>query len=62
VLSLLGKKLDEARVFYGIIAGIVVGLPVFAYGNFNSLPGWIVAGSLLTVLLPYLATLGTTKN
>jgi Na+/proline symporter len=62
VLSLLGKKLDETRVFYGIIAGIVVGLPVFAYGNFNSLPGWIVTGSLLTVLLPYIATLGTTKN
>ena len=62
IMSLLGKKLAEARVFYGIIAGIVVGLPIFAYGNFNAKPEWIVTGSLLTVLLPYFITLGKTNQ
>ena len=56
VLTLLGNKLDEARVFYGILAAIFIGLPIFAYGNFNAMPTLIVAGSLLTVLIPYFST------
>lgn len=52
IFTLLGKTLNEAKVFYGVLAAICVGLPIFGYGNFNSLPPWIVAGSLLTVLLP----------
>jgi len=54
VATLLGKPLIEARVFYGILTAILVGLPIFAYGNFNALPLWIVTGSLLTVLLPFI--------
>lgn len=52
VLTLLGKQLDERGVFYGIIAAICIGLPIFAYGNFNKIPELIVTGSLTTVLLP----------
>ncbi len=56
ILTLLGKKLKEQNVFYGILLAIVVGLPVFTYGNLNKLPAVIVAGSLLTVLIPFIAT------
>ncbi len=52
VLTLLNKQLNEKSVFYGIILSIMIGLPVFAYGNFNKIPEIIVTGSLLTVLLP----------
>lgn len=52
VLTLLKKDLHEPGVFYGILTSICVGLPIFAYGNFNANPTWIVVGSLTTVLTP----------
>lgn len=55
ILTLMGKQLDETRVFYGITTAILVGLPVFAYGNFDANPTWIVAGSLITVLTPLIS-------
>jgi hypothetical protein len=51
-MTLLNKKLNESGVFYGILVSILVGLPIFAYGNFNANPTWIVVGSLVTVLTP----------
>lgn len=54
VLTLLNKRLGEVQTFYGILAAILIGLPIFAYGNFNKIPWMIVVGSLLTVLLPLL--------
>lgn len=51
ILSLTMEKLSEPGVFYGLLASICVGLPVFAYGNFNQVVPFIVVGSLLTVLL-----------
>ena len=30
------KNLSESGLFYGIIASLCIGLPIFAYGNFNS--------------------------
>lgn len=52
ICTILGKPLNEAATFYGILAALAVGLPVFAYGNFNAVPALIVTGSLLTVLIP----------
>lgn len=43
------KAVSEAGMFYGIIASLCIGLPIFAYGNFNKLTPFIVAGSLITV-------------
>ncbi|MBP7344464.1 MAG: hypothetical protein KA982_07050 [Clostridia bacterium] len=43
------KNLSESGLFYGIIASLCIGLPIFAYGNFNKVTPMIVAGSLLTV-------------
>ncbi len=51
VLLVLGKSLPEKGVFYGILASLLIGLPLFAYGNLQQIPVYIVLGSLLTVLL-----------
>lgn len=55
VLTLLEKRVNEAGIFYGILVAVLVGLPIFAYGNFNANPTWIVIGSLTTVLTPLIA-------
>lgn len=51
VIALLVDKVSERGVFYGVLAAIVVGLPIFGYGNFTGNVPWSVAGSLLTILL-----------
>ncbi len=56
VFTILGKKLPEAGVFWGILISICIGLPIFAYGNFNNLPLWIVTGSLITILASGITT------
>ena len=49
ILLILGKTLNEKFVFWGIITSLVVGLPIFAFGNLQQEPSLIVAGSLLTI-------------
>lgn len=51
VLTLCGKKLTANGVFFGILASLCVGLPIFAVGNICDLPIWKTAGSLTAVLL-----------
>ncbi|MCP4214135.1 MAG: hypothetical protein GY765_05740 [bacterium] len=60
MITLLKEKLSEQGVFYGILASIVVGLPVFAYGNFSGSTSLKVAGSLMTVLISGATTLVVT--
>lgn len=63
IMTLLRSKgLSEPGVFYGLLASILVGLPVFAYGNFNNVVPFIVAGSLLTVSLSGLISYVMTRN
>ncbi|UCG39663.1 MAG: hypothetical protein JSV00_05445, partial [bacterium] len=57
VISLLKTRVSEAGLFYGITASILIGLPIFAYGNFNRMTTWTVVGSLVTVLTSGLVTL-----
>jgi Na+/proline symporter len=57
VFTLWRVKMPEPGVFYGILGSILLGLPVFAYGNFWGKPLWVVAGSLLTVSGPGLLIL-----
>lgn len=52
MLTILEVKLSEVGIFYGMILSLVVGLPVFAYGNLNGLVPFIIGGSLFTVLTP----------
>ncbi|MDD3287465.1 MAG: hypothetical protein PHX43_00465 [Alphaproteobacteria bacterium] len=49
VMSILGVRLKEGGVFWGIIVSFLVGLPVFAWGNFNKDWHFIVGGSLFTL-------------
>lgn len=50
VMMLLSTKVRERGVFWGIVTAIVVGLPVFAYGNFAGVLSVKVIGSIFTVL------------
>ena len=50
MLTLMGVKLKAAGVTAGVITALVVGLPIFAYGNIYGLSTYKTIGSLLTVL------------
>lgn len=50
VLAILGKRMSERGLFYGILTSMIVGLPIFAYGNFTGNIPMIVFGSLFTIL------------
>ena len=50
VFAILGKPMTEKGLFYGILTSMIVGLPVFAYGNLIGNIPLIVAGSLFTIL------------
>lgn len=50
VFAILGKRMTEKGLFYGILTSMIVGLPVFAYGNLVGNIPLIVAGSLFTIL------------
>ena len=50
IFAILGKRMSERGLFYGILTSMVVGLPIFAYGNFTSNIPMIVFGSLFTIL------------
>lgn len=50
VFAVLGKRMSERGLFYGILTSMIVGLPIFAYGNFAGNIPMIVFGSLFTIL------------
>lgn len=49
IFAIKGYKMSESGLFYGILASLAVGLPIFAIGNLNGYVPMIVAGSLLTI-------------
>jgi Na+/proline symporter len=49
IFAINGYKMSERGLFYGIIASLCIGLPMFAIGNLNGYVPMIVAGSLLTI-------------
>lgn len=55
VLTLAGKRLK--RIAPGVIASLVLGLPLFAWGTFANLPMAKVAGSLVTLCVSGIVTL-----
>ena len=61
VITLLGKRLSERGVFWGISMAICIGLPVFAYGGFTKQLEWKLFGSIFTVLTPMIVSLLVTK-
>lgn len=51
VFTLKGVELKPEGVVIGVISAILIGLPIFAYGNINGIAIYKTVGSLLTVLL-----------
>ena len=51
IFTLKGVKLKPEGVVTGIATALIIGLPVFAYGNITGTAVYKTAGSLLTVLL-----------
>ena len=49
IFAIKGYKMSESGIFYGIIASLCIGLPIFAIGNLYGIVPMIVAGSLLTI-------------
>jgi hypothetical protein len=60
IMTLLGKKLHAKGVFWGVLASLCVGLPIFAYGNLMNIAAAKTAGSLITVLLSGAVALAVT--
>lgn len=57
IFTLTTNHVSERGVFYGIMGSFVLGLPIFAYGNFGGHTEWIIIGSLTSVLFSGLCTL-----
>ena len=56
-------RTGDRGMFWGILVAFIVGLPVFAIGNFTSQPGLALGGSILTVLSAgIIALLGSTPG
>lgn len=49
IFAINGKKMSERGLYYGIMASLVIGLPIFAYGNLHGNIPLILTGSLLTI-------------
>jgi len=62
MFTLTRRQISERAVFYGILAGIAMGLPVFAYGNFCGHPVWKTTGAVLTVALSGIAVLAGSRR
>ena len=60
VLTLKGRKLSENGVFYGILASLAIGLPIFAYGNIANISLYKIIGSITAVLLSGIVALTLT--
>lgn len=51
ILTLSGMKLKPAGIVMGIITALIIGLPIFAYGNIQESAIYKTMGSILTVVL-----------
>lgn len=51
IFAINGYRMSERGIFYGIIASLCIGLPIFAIGNLNGNVPMIITGSLLTISL-----------
>jgi hypothetical protein len=54
IFTILGKKVREQTVFYGVICAVTIGLPLFVYGSLTKNPAVALCGSIYTVLCPLL--------
>lgn len=62
VFTLKGVRLASQGIVAGVISAILIGLPVFGYGNINEIAVCKTAGSLLTVSLSGVVALAVTRK
>ncbi len=62
VFTLKGMELKPQGVVAGIISALVIGLPVFGYGNMQDVPIHKTVGSLLTVILSGAVALAVSRK
>lgn len=60
ILTLKGVRLAPQGIVAGVIAAMMIGLPVFGYGNIKGIASYKTAGSLLTVILSGAVSLAVT--
>lgn len=51
ILTLKGVRLKPGGIVAGIVSALIIGLPIFGYGNIQGIAVYKTAGSLLTVIL-----------
>lgn len=51
IFTLKGLKMSPTGVAGGIAASLIIGLPIFAYGNITNVASYKTVGSLITVIL-----------
>ena len=62
VFTLSGKKLSAKGVFMGVLASLLVGLPIFAYGTLFNLSLYKTIGSLTSLLLSGIVAIAITRR
>lgn len=62
VLTLKGVRLAPQGIVAGVISAMLIGLPVFGYGNIKGIAICKTAGSLLTVILSGAVALAVTRK
>lgn len=62
VFTLKGVKLNAQGVVAGIISALVIGLPIFGYGNIQGIAVYKTAGSFLTVILAGAVALAVSRE
>ena len=49
IFAFCSQRVSEKAVFWGIVSGIIIGLPFSVYANIIENPYWIVASSMLSI-------------
>lgn len=62
IFTLKGVKLKSQGVVVGIISALIIGLPIFGYGNITGNAIYKTAGSLLTVILSGAVALAVSRK
>lgn len=55
-------KLKPWGIVTGILSALVIGLPIFGYGNIQGIAFYKTAGSLLTVILSGIVALAVSRK
>lgn len=62
IMTLKGCKLSAKGVYCGVIIALIIGMPIFAYGNIANIPLMKTIGSLTTVLSSGISAFAITRR